>query len=235
MYFSGFGMGSSDGGRSIRIASDDDAIKVRQIDNAAFPEASLILQRAEPGELEAGIEAGDIYVLESAGSVVGYIYTDRSIAGCVYISGLAVHPAVQGRGLGGELISHVLAVVGDEPQRTPFVTVTSPLNTKMLRTIFHHGFAARWVLRDYFGPQRHRFACQLRADAEQALPAGTQWLPSTELDTVYWLMETQQCTVQSLVDTAQGPYFSVVPARSNEFLDLTSSVLPSGIYGMKST
>jgi ribosomal protein S18 acetylase RimI-like enzyme len=213
--------------QTIRVATDGDTGAVRKIDETAFPADSVILQRAAPGELEGGIEAGDIHLLERRGRPLGYIYADRSREAVVYMSGIAVLPEAQGQGLGGRLVKHVLSELRPDLEKIPFVTLTSPFNTRMLRTLFRHGFVARWALPDYFGPQRHRFGFQLTNQPVLGPAAETCRVPSTALGTAFWLMEAHHFVVRALVNTSRGLHFDMAPTCNGDFIetlppDLTS-------------
>ena len=146
----------------IRVAVPADAHAVRSLDDAAFPPANRDAQRAEPGELESGVEAGDVRVLVLGGEVVAYAHVDSDTRR-IYVAGVAVRPDLQGVGLGSVLMDHLLATLGQRRAVRPVVTVTSPRNLVMLGLATSRGFAARWVLRDYFGPGRDRFGLQLTA------------------------------------------------------------------------
>ena len=198
-----------------RLADEADSGVVRELDNLAFGPGD---QRAEPGELEAGVTAGDVHVLVQGGAPVGYLHADTSRSNRIYVAGVAVHPELQGRGLGSALIDRMLALLGDERHLTPVVTVTSPKNVRMLKALLKRGFSARWFLADHFGPRRHRFGCQLlTADAPEPVPA--VWIPATALDQVAELMRARQYRVQSIDDNeTAGARFGLVPTHPGDFL-----------------
>lgn len=180
----------------IRLADETDAAAVRSLDDVAF---GLGGQRAEPGELEAGVAAGDIHVLIQGGVPVGYLHADTSRSNRIYVAGVAVHPDFQGRGLGSALIDHMLELLGDEQHLTPVVTVTSPHNVRMLKALLQRGFSARWFLPDHFGPGSHRFGCQLLA-VDSPDPREAVRIPVSRLDRVAELMRTSGFRVRSIVD-----------------------------------
>jgi GNAT superfamily N-acetyltransferase len=195
-----------------------DVRTVRDLDDAAFPALSPDQQRASPGELEDGVAAGDVYLLERDGQPVAYLHLDRQVPQRIYVSGLAVRPDLQGGGLGRMIIDHFLPVVQDRLPSTAVVTVTSPRNLVMLGLMLSRGFAARWVLRDFFGPGRDRFGCQLRTTF--SLPPGRlQLVPTSSLEVVYGLMEQRQYVVRAIVERADGAHFAMSAARPGEFLD----------------
>jgi ribosomal protein S18 acetylase RimI-like enzyme len=146
-------IGTLRAGYRIRIANTSDAGAVRQLDDLCFPPESPDKQRADPGELEEAVRVGDVRLLESGDDPMGYLHVDTTVPGRIYVSGLAVHPQAQRQGLGTIMVEECLASIGSFARSSvPIVTVTSPRNLPMLRVSFTHGFGARWVLRDFFGP-----------------------------------------------------------------------------------
>src|SRR5690349_4581149 len=118
----------------IRAAGPEDFDVVRELDDLVFPPDSRDGQRAEPGELEDGILAGDVHVIERAGEVVAYLHTDRSRPNMIFVSGIAVRPDAQGLGLGTMMIDHFLdSLPGQIRGSVPITTITSPRNFVMLR------------------------------------------------------------------------------------------------------
>ncbi len=198
------------------MAGRSDYTTVRALDDATFPESSPDKQRAEPGELEWGIEAGDVHLLDYEGHAVGYVYADRSVPGRVYISGIAIHPGFQGHGFGGLLMSHLLTVLPDG-DRTAVVTVTSPRNLRMLRTLFRRGFAARWALTDYFGPGKHRFGCQLVRPGRFLPPSSTWCIPIAAFGTLFEMMRTQDLVVRTVTESGLGQAFLATDWQPAEF------------------
>jgi ribosomal protein S18 acetylase RimI-like enzyme len=205
-------------GLEIRLADEVDATAVRELDDLAFGPGT---QRAEPGELEAGVAAGDIHVLvRGDGRPIGYLHADASRTGRIYVAGVAVRPDWQGRGLGSALIDHMLALLGDERHLTPVVTVTSPSNVRMLKALLKRGFSARWFLDDHFGPGLHRFGCQLLT-AAPADPTDSIWVPAARLGRVAELIQVQRYRVRSVDDgrASAAVRFELVPTRAADFLD----------------
>jgi GNAT superfamily N-acetyltransferase len=196
---------------AVRVAADADVPAVVRIDRLAFPADSPDQQRAAPGELEAGVAAGDVYVLEDAGAeVVAYVHIDRSAPDLVYVSGIAVRPDLQGRGLGSGMIDHFLASVGPGRHHVPVVTITSPRNVVMLRTLFRRHFVARWLLRDYFGPGKHRFCCQLHPTGRWDPAVPSRWVPVADQATLFALVEGGMA-VRSLRSAGGTPEYELVP------------------------
>jgi len=111
---------------------------VRELDNLVFPADDRDRQRAGPGELEDGVMAGDVHVLERLGEVVAYLHTDRSRPNMIFVSGIAVRPDVQGLGLGTMMIDHFLdslpaSIRGSVP--ITISTVPSPRTVTSARSL----------------------------------------------------------------------------------------------------
>jgi ribosomal protein S18 acetylase RimI-like enzyme len=196
------------------VATEADAVAVRSLDDAAFPPGDLDRQRAAPGELEAGIAAGDVYVLDLTGDTVAYVHIDRGRNDLVYVSGIAVRPDLQGRGLGSWMIDSFLESAGDGRNALPIITITSPHNHAMLRTLFRRGFAVRWFLPDYFGKDRHRFCCQLRSTGFWSPSRPSQWVTASPLEPVVRLLEPGTVVIRSLVRSR----FEFIPQRADDFV-----------------
>jgi GNAT superfamily N-acetyltransferase len=195
--------------RVIRLAEAADLAVLHWLDDAAFPASDLDARRAEPGELEAGVEGGHIHLLECAGNPVGYLAV-RPDREQVYLSAMAVRPDLQGRGFGGQLLGHVLRQRQEDAGRRPVVTVTSPRNDRMLRLLFRYGFTASSALRDFFGPGQHRLGCELPG-AATAEPGDARRVPAEAVPAVFRLMERHQLVIRGLVTTPRGPAFELVP------------------------
>jgi GNAT superfamily N-acetyltransferase len=177
------------GDAGIRVGTQDDVPALRRIDDLAFPLSNPYAQRAAPGEIEDGVAAGDIYVFDRRGEPVAYVHIDRRREDLVYVSGIAVHPDVQGQGLGSWMIDYFLESMGSARDEVPVVTITSPRNVVMLRTLFRRNFAARWVLRDHFGPGKDRFLCQLHSPGWGPSTTPPHWVSADDLGTVLRLVD----------------------------------------------
>jgi ribosomal protein S18 acetylase RimI-like enzyme len=200
------------------VAGPSDIAVVRELDNEVFPAGDRDRQPAAPGELEAGVLAGDVHVLERLGEVVAYLHTDRSRPNMIFVSGIAVRPDVQGLGLGTMMIDHFLDSL---PARiragVPITTITSPRNLAMLRLLFARGFAGRWFLKDYFGPGRDRVGCQLRGQETPWPPAAGIQVPAPALDLLMRLLTEHSHVIRALVHTVTGPMFELVPGHGEQF------------------
>jgi ribosomal protein S18 acetylase RimI-like enzyme len=200
----------------LRWAEEGDIPAIRALDDAAFPARSLSLQRAAPGEIESGVRAGDVRLLVLDGRLIGYIHVDRR-SDCHEIAGVAVRPECHHRGYGTLMIDAFLRESVPTRSVTPIVAVTSPRNRRMLTILYQRGFAVRWALRDYYGPRRDRFGCQLR------LPDPPQ-IRNEDLETVsgqqrvLQIIESRSYVIRSLPKSVDDAYV-LSPELPGEFLD----------------
>jgi ribosomal protein S18 acetylase RimI-like enzyme len=200
------------------VAGPQDIPVVCEVDIQVFPTDNRDRQRAAPGELEDGIAAGDVHVLERLGEVVAYLHTDRSRPDMIFVSGIAIRPDLQGIGLGTMMIDHFLdSLPASIRGSMPIITITSPRNLAMLRLLFARGFAGRWFLKDYFGPTRDRIGCQLRGHGDPWPSAAGIQVPASALDTVVRLLGEQRHVIRALVQTVTGPMFDLVPGHGDQF------------------
>lgn len=215
-------------GLSIRRAGPADASTVRWLDDLAFPEDDPVKQRADPGELEAGVDAGDVTLLELSGRPVGYVHADRGVAGRIYVAGVGIVPEVQRQGLGTLLVRECLVTIDGRTRATvPIVTVTSPANFPMLRVLFRHGFSARSLVPDFFGPGRHRFALQLRtAPAVPGAGRRSRWVRADRLSQVGAALSGPGTSIRGLAERGGVPCFEVVEHHRDDFPGEGGVVIP---------
>ena len=125
----------------VRNATADDAARIGEIARAAYSKYIARIGR-EPApmlaDFEAEISAGRVVVIETAGTIDGYMIAwPQTVA--YFIDNLAVHPARQGHGLGRQLIDHAL----HEARRHGLSAVrlyTNVAMTENLSTYAHMGF-----------------------------------------------------------------------------------------------
>jgi GNAT superfamily N-acetyltransferase len=173
-----------------------------------------LLERAAPGELERGVEAGDVWVVECAEGVVGYAHLDRQCRSRFVVAGLVVVPSRRGHRLGTSLLAAALESV--DLGRTPVCAVTSPENLVMLNLLFARGFVGRWALPGYFGPALHRVGLQLRVSGSSR-PGEVGWRQSSGLDT--WAeVVSAGCAVIGVNSDGGVPLLGVTPSSALDLM-----------------
>lgn len=142
----------------MRTAIASDMANLRKIDSLCFPTSDPDAVAARPGELEQGVERGEIIVSESEGVPVGFLHACWVDPGKIEIRALAVEPSARRRGVGSRLVEHLLDTVTRPRGRVPpaVTTVTSPKNLPMLTLLTSLGFVAGDLRMDHYGWGRHR-------------------------------------------------------------------------------
>jgi ribosomal protein S18 acetylase RimI-like enzyme len=125
----------------VRNATADDAARIGEIARAAYSKYIARIGR-EPApmlaDFEAEISAGRVVVIETAGTIDGYMIAWPQTE-AYFIDNLAVHPVRQGQGLGRRLIDHALHAA----RRHGLSAVrlyTNVAMTENLSTYAHMGF-----------------------------------------------------------------------------------------------
>jgi GNAT superfamily N-acetyltransferase len=215
---------------TIRPAEPHEAALVRGIDDSVFPERSEDLQRAPADELEEGIEAKDVYLLELAEQVVAYLHADRTDPRWIYLSGFGVLPELQNRGLGTAMAGLVQPILEEYERKLPIYTVTSPRNTRMLHLLFNLHFAGRWVLPDHFGPGRHRIGCQLlRRTSGLRESASVRQVPLADIHGLGRLVGDGWVICGQHEDKT-GPFFELAAGSGEDFLACPPPPSPGRIH-----
>jgi GNAT superfamily N-acetyltransferase len=213
--------GSSRTRSFVRLAAPQESALVRDLDNRCFPPDHVDLQRADPGELESGVEAGDVQVLEQDGRPVACLHADSTVTGRIEIAGMAVLPELQGQGLVTRLVESCLFLVGPGVRRTAaIVTIISPRSLRMLQILLRHGFLVRWFLRDHFGPGRDRFGLRSTSvESREAEYEGQEQLlvPVSPLDFSCRKVEREGWTVVAVARTSGVPSFVLARCRNDLF------------------
>jgi Acetyltransferase (GNAT) family len=159
-----------------------------------------------------------VRLLEVDDRPVGYLHADTTMPGRIYVSGVAIHPDVQRRGLGTLLIRKCLDSLESRVRMTmPIVTVTSPRNIAMLKVLYETNFGARWVLRNFFGVGCDRFGLQLRLPNARDGDPAPWWLRVDALEQVYRAVEVSGAVVRGLADREGCAHFELVPGRDRTF------------------
>lgn len=134
-----------------RIAENSDLAAIQFLDAHCFPTDSLDLQPAAEGELESGIEAGEILLALSEADVVGMIQW-RQHQNETEILTLAIWEPFRGVGLGRALLNEFLTMAFP----TPISCLTAPGNLPMRTLLAKTGFHELGLIQNHYGPGRDR-------------------------------------------------------------------------------
>lgn len=201
---------------SLRAAVADDLPAIRSLDAVAFPPGRPDREPSHPGELEGGLERGQITLAEEDGVVLGMLQAERTAPDQLYLASLAVAPEAQGRGIGRMLVERLLAVHAEMEPRPALFTVTSPLNVPMIGLLTSLGFVVVRGLRDYFGPGKHRVYCRYREHHPVIAPSDRTLVPVDAVDTVFELLEHDEHEVTAVRRSVQGDFFEVSRDRGDD-------------------
>lgn len=141
-----------------RKANEADLEKIRLLDSECFPVGSLDLEPAAPGELEAGVQNGEILLALCDSEIVGMIQLHNSSSDSELLS-LAITKDFRGMGLGKSLMSQILNQWSTES--ASLTCVTSPNNLAMRALLESFGFLEQAEIRDHFGEGKHRLLYRL--------------------------------------------------------------------------
>jgi hypothetical protein len=97
------------------------------------------------------------------------------------------------------------------------VTVTSPRNQRMLRVLFKHGFAARWILRSCFGSDRYRLGLQAGFPDARPCMSDPVWIPAANLDEVFHAVERSGLVARAVVTRRGERHFKLTRMSEGEF------------------
>lgn len=112
----------------------------------------------EESEWKEEMEKGVVYIIEDFGSVAGNISYERKSDNHFYISGLAIRPEFQGRGIAREALLRVLEELYDARR---IDLVTHPDNVKALSLYQSLGFLVEQKIDNYFGDGEPRIVLAL--------------------------------------------------------------------------
>ena len=140
----------------IRLAIPSDITAIRVLDAGAFPTGNPALEPAAPGELEGGIQRGEVWLDERDGVIVGFIHCETLEKSRYNLVSLVVANEFQGRGFGRNLMSHIRDSILSPDIAAEVTCVTSPENIRMIAILLSYGFIGTNLITDYFGPGKGR-------------------------------------------------------------------------------
>ena len=146
---------------SVRVAEGKDLPALLALDAECFPQGNIDLEPAPPGEIEAGVEEGAIFVADFNGLVVGMLQLDKVSSNEWELLTLAITSSHRGQGVGRALLDRFLAELNKSPYLVAVSCLTSPNNLAMQGLLESYGFVQVGLMADYFGPGKHRLKFQL--------------------------------------------------------------------------
>ena len=126
----------------VRKAQEADLDDLMAIESTVDTRFSTIMTRREALD---EILFGHVYLLcrKDTGAVCGHIMYEHRNTTCLYISGFALHPAVQGRGVGTQALRYVIERFGNLPR---IELLTQPANVRAVSRYLSAGFVVESVL-----------------------------------------------------------------------------------------
>jgi ribosomal protein S18 acetylase RimI-like enzyme len=203
---------------TVRTAVRRDIPAVHAVDAACFPPGDPDREPAAPGEIEKAVDEQEVRIAEAGGRVVGYLLADRSMQpGRIHVSGVAVLPECQRRGLGSGLLDDFLHRADVATLvRVPIILTTSPRNLVMLRLACSRGFLGRRLLRDFYGPGKDRLSCQLGLENTRRAVAAS--IPVHDLAGLSAALETGELVLRGVsAASARGPEYELAPIGPGDF------------------
>lgn len=146
---------------TVRIATVEDLPQLIALDAECFPHGNLDLEPAPPGELEAGVQDGGIFVALSDQKIIGMLQLDKVSSNEWELLTLAINGSHRGQGVGRALMDRFVAELAQSPYLVAVSCLTSPNNLPMQGLLESYGFIQVGLLADYFGPGKHRLKFQL--------------------------------------------------------------------------
>lgn len=197
----------------IRQAYEQDLAAIKSLDASAFPPGRPDREPAHPGELENGVNHGQIVLLVEGSQVLGMMQYEDIGNDYFYLVALAVDPEFQGRRAGTLLLDHFLKIARERPEGTSVMTVTSPLNVPMLKLLMRNGFIGRTVIPGYFGPKKDRVYCQYSPPREPVEPSERVLVPVDSTDAMIKQVTVHNRILTGVVQSVSGEFFELSPAR----------------------
>lgn len=130
------------GGRRIRLALTDDAEGVARVINAAFVVERMAFDgdRTSPENARALMNSGTFLLAEDSAGLVGCVYVERR-GDRSYLGLLSVAPALQGKGLGRQLVAAAEEYSRRAGCRTMDLRIVSPRAEALLPFYRRLGYA----------------------------------------------------------------------------------------------
>jgi [ribosomal protein S18]-alanine N-acetyltransferase len=146
---------------TVRVAEAEDLPKLIALDAECFPSGNTDLEPAPPGEIEAGVEEGGIFLAASNALIIGMLQLDKASSNEWELLTLAIASSHRGQGVGKALMDRFLLELDRSPYLVAVSCMTSPNNLAMQGLLESYGFVQVGLMADYFGPGKHRLKFQL--------------------------------------------------------------------------
>lgn len=112
----------------------------------------------ESDEWKEELQKGDVYLIENDGVVVGNISYEKKNENHVYISGLAIDPRFQGKGIGRQVLNNLLEQLKHVKR---IDLVTHPDNHTAINLYKSLGFIIESRMENYYGDGEPRIILAL--------------------------------------------------------------------------
>jgi len=202
----------------IRKSNENDFDSIKNLNDNAFPAGSLIFEAGAVSELQAGIQTGRTFVLESSGSIFGFYQYDVFGDSHIEFVSIIVHESFRsdethkGKGYGQALLSHFLLEAEKEKEKLngslTISVVTSMDNVRMLSLLIKNNFSPLRVIPNYFGPGKDRVYCEYGISAETVLIEKDLFVPVTAKEYIASLLNGERY-ISKVINGAQGAFFEI--------------------------
>jgi ribosomal protein S18 acetylase RimI-like enzyme len=145
----------------IGIAAESDLSDLLILDAECFPPGNLDLEPAPPGEIEAGVIEGSIFIANVNEKAAGMLQYEKLSSNEWGLLALAINASFRGQGIGKALMERFMAELSRSPYLVAVSCITSPNNEPMQGLLESFGFTQVGLLSDHFGPGKHRLRFQL--------------------------------------------------------------------------
>jgi ribosomal protein S18 acetylase RimI-like enzyme len=145
----------------IRVASQSDLPDLIALDAECFPQGHSDLEPAPPGEIEAGVQEGNIFVAALNQKAVGMLQFEKVGSSEWELLTLAITSRHRGQAIGKALMERLFVERSRSPYLAAVSCLTSPNNEAMRGLLERFGFLQVGLIPDHFGPGKHRLKYQL--------------------------------------------------------------------------
>ncbi len=145
----------------LRVANQSDLPDLIALDAECFPPGNSDLEPAPQGEIEAGVEEGNIFAAAVNQKVVGMLQLEKVSSNEWELLTLAITSGHRGQAIGKALMERLFVELSQSPYLVAVSCLTSPNNEAMQGLLESFGFVQVGLIPDYFGPGKHRLKFQL--------------------------------------------------------------------------